>query len=59
MHKIAGEKHLVTGALTSYGALTAGIAQPGVWAEQPRRLAGLTGERLVEMDQSGVDTAVP
>ena len=58
MRKIALEEHFVTDALASYGASTAGIAQPGVWAEASRRLLDLTDERLAEMDSSGVDVAV-
>ncbi len=58
MRTIALEEHFVTEALTGYGASTAGVAQPHVWAEASRRLLDLTGERLAEMDTSGVDVAV-
>ena len=58
MRKIALEEHFVTEALASYGASTAGIAQPQVWAEASRRLLDLTGERIELMDAAGVDMAV-
>ncbi|WP_375502518.1 amidohydrolase family protein [uncultured Jatrophihabitans sp.] len=58
MRKIALEEHFVTEELAGYGAATATIAQPEVWREASRRLLDLTGERLAEMDRSGVDVAV-
>jgi 2,3-dihydroxybenzoate decarboxylase len=58
MRKVALEEHFVTEALTAYGASTAGIAQPHVWAEASRRLLDLAGERLAEMDAAGVDFSV-
>ena len=58
MRKIALEEHFVTEALAFYGASTATIAQPGVWAEASRRLLDLTGERIEGMDAAGLDVAV-
>jgi 2,3-dihydroxybenzoate decarboxylase len=55
---IALEEHFVTPDLAGYGASTATIAQPGVWAEASRRLLDLTAERIPQMDASGVDVAV-
>ncbi len=58
MRTIALEEHFVTPDLAGYGASTATIAQPGVWAEASRRLLDLTAERIAEMDASGIDVAV-
>jgi 2,3-dihydroxybenzoate decarboxylase len=58
MRTIGLEEHFVTPALAGYGAGTAGIAQPHVWAEASRRLLDLTGERLAEMDDAGLDVQV-
>jgi 2,3-dihydroxybenzoate decarboxylase len=58
MRTIGLEEHFVTPALAGYGAGTAGIAQPHVWAEASRRLLDLTGERLAEMDGAGLDVQV-
>jgi 2,3-dihydroxybenzoate decarboxylase len=58
MRTIGLEEHFVTPALAGYGAGTAGIAQPHVWAEASRRLLDLTGERLAEMDSAGLDVQV-
>ena len=58
MRIIALEEHFVTSALAHYGASTADIAQPKVWAEASRRLLDLTGERLEIMDAAGLDVAV-
>jgi 2,3-dihydroxybenzoate decarboxylase len=58
MRKVALEEHFVTEALAAYGASTAGVAQPHVWAEASRRLLDLAGERLAEMDAAGVDFSV-
>lgn len=58
MRTIGLEEHFVTPELAAYGAGTASIAQPGVWAEASRRLLDLTGERLVGMDAAGLDMQV-
>ncbi|MER5348695.1 amidohydrolase family protein [Streptomyces mirabilis] len=58
MRKIALEEHFVTEALAPYGASTAGVAQPHVWAAASRQLLDLTDQRLQEMDSAGVDVAV-
>lgn len=58
MRTIGLEEHFVTSELSTYGAGTASIAQPGVWAEASRRLLDLTGERLVGMDAAGLDMQV-
>lgn len=52
------EEHFVTPELEGYGAGTATIAQPGMWAEASRRLLDLTGERLAAMDAAGLDMQV-
>ncbi|WP_214405718.1 amidohydrolase family protein [Pseudonocardia lacus] len=58
MRTIGLEEHFVTEELAGYGASSAGIAQPGVWAEASRRLLDLTGERLAGMDAAGLDVQV-
>lgn len=58
MRTIGLEEHFVTPELASYGAGTASIAQPSVWAEASRRLLDLTGERLRQMDAAGLDVQV-
>jgi 2,3-dihydroxybenzoate decarboxylase len=58
MRTIGLEEHFVTEELAAYGAGTATIAQPGVWAEASRRLLDLTGERLAGMDAAGLDVQV-
>lgn len=58
MRTIGVEEHFVTPELAGYGAGTATIAQPGVWEEASRRLLDLTGERIAEMDASGLDVQV-
>lgn len=58
MRTIGLEEHFVTPDLAAYGAGTASIAQPRVWAEASRRLLDLTEERLALMDTSGLDVQV-
>src|ERR1700754_1099658 len=58
MRTIGLEEHFVTAELAGYGAGTATIAQPGVWAEASRRLLDLTAERMHEMDDAGLDVQV-
>ncbi|MGH9086919.1 MAG: amidohydrolase family protein [Acidimicrobiales bacterium] len=58
MRKIALEEHFVTEELAHYGASTAGVAQPGVWAEASRRLLDVSGARIAEMDAAGIDVQV-
>lgn len=58
MRKIALEEHFVTEALAPYGASTAGVAQPAVWAEASRRLLEVSDERLAAMDAAGIDLQV-
>jgi 2,3-dihydroxybenzoate decarboxylase len=58
MRTIGLEEHFVTPELEGYGAGTATIAQPGVWEEASRRLLDLTGERIAEMDATGLDVQV-
>jgi 2,3-dihydroxybenzoate decarboxylase len=58
MRTIGLEEHFVTEELAGYGAGTAAIAQPGVWAEASRRLLDLTAERLPAMDAAGLDVQV-
>jgi 2,3-dihydroxybenzoate decarboxylase len=58
MRTVGLEEHFVTPELAGYGAGTATIAQPGVWEEASRRLLDLTGERIAEMDASGLDVQV-
>ena len=50
MRTIGLEEHFVTEELAGYGAGTATIAEPHVWAEMSRRLLDLTGRgpRLTE-----------
>ncbi len=58
MRMIGLEEHFVTEELAAYGAGTAKLAQPHVWAEASRRLLDLTGERLEVMDAAGLDVQV-
>lgn len=58
MRMIGLEEHFVTEELARYGAGTAKLAQPKVWAEASRRLLDLTGERLEVMDAAGLDVQV-
>lgn len=58
MRTVGLEEHFVTPELAEYGARTATVAQPGVWEEASRRLLDLTGERIAEMDRSGLDVQV-
>ncbi|QJY49240.1 amidohydrolase family protein [Pseudonocardia broussonetiae] len=58
MRTIGLEEHFVTEELAGYGAGTATIAQPHVWAEASRRLLDLTAERLPGMDAAGLDVQV-
>lgn len=58
MRMIGLEEHFVTEELAAYGAGTAKLAQPQVWAEASRRLLDLTGERLEVMDAAGLDVQV-
>ena len=58
MRTIGLEEHFVTPELAAYGAGTARLAQPHVWAEASRRLLDLTGERLEVMDAAGLDVQV-
>ena len=58
MRMIGLEEHFVTDELAAYGAGTAKLAQPDVWAEASRRLLDLTGERLDVMDAAGLDMQV-
>ena len=58
MRTIGIEEHFVTEELASYGAGTAEIAQPRVWAEASRRLLDRTAERLPGMDAAGLDVQV-
>ena len=58
MRMIGLEEHFVTEELAGYGAGTATIAQPHVWAEASRRLLDLTEERLPAMDAAGLDVQV-
>lgn len=58
MRTVGLEEHFVTSELERYGAGTATIAQPGVWADASRRLLDLTGARIAEMDVTGLDVQV-
>ncbi len=58
MRKIALEEHFVTPDLVGYGSTTSSIAQPQAWADASRRLLDLTGERLDQMDEHGLDMQV-
>lgn len=58
MRKIALEEHFVTPDLVGYGSTTSSIAQPQAWAAASRRLLDLTGERLDQMDEHGLDMQV-
>lgn len=58
MRTIGLEEHFVSPELAAYGAGTAKLAQPQVWAEASRRLLDLTGERLEIMDAAGLDVQV-
>ncbi len=58
MRVIGLEEHFVTDELAAYGAGTAKLAQPAVWAAASRRLLDLTGERLEVMDAAGLDMQV-
>jgi 2,3-dihydroxybenzoate decarboxylase len=58
MRTIGLEEHFVTPALAAYGAGSASIAQPAVWAEASRRLLDLGAERLAGMDAAGLDVQV-
>lgn len=58
MRTIGLEEHFVTPELAGYGAGTASIAQPAVWAEASRRLLDVAGERLAAMDAAGLDVQV-
>jgi 2,3-dihydroxybenzoate decarboxylase len=58
MRTIGLEEHFVTEELAGYGAGTATIATPAVWAEASRRLLDLTAERLPGMDAAGLDMQV-
>jgi 2,3-dihydroxybenzoate decarboxylase len=58
MRLIGLEEHFVTVELAGYGANTATIAQPEVWAQASRRLLDLTAERLPAMDAAGLDVQV-
>ena len=58
MRTIGLEEHFVTEELAGYGAGTATIAEPHVWAEMSRRLLDLTGARLERMDAAGLDVQV-
>lgn len=58
MRVVGLEEHFVTVELAAYGAGTAKLAQPSIWAEASRRLLDLTGERLEVMDAAGLDVQV-
>lgn len=58
MRKIALEEHFVTEELEGYGASTASVTQPEVWAEASRRLLDVAAARLAEMDAAGIDIQV-
>ncbi len=58
MRKIALEEHFVTEELAAYGASTAAVAQPDVWAGASRRLLDVAERRLAEMDEAGIDLQV-
>jgi 2,3-dihydroxybenzoate decarboxylase len=58
MRTIALEEHFVTADLAGYGASSATIAPPDVWARASRQLLDITGERLERMDAAGLDLAV-
>ena len=58
MRTIGLEEHFVTEELAPYGAGTATIAEPHVWAEASRRLLDLAAERLPAMDAAGLDVQV-
>src|SRR6185295_6038873 len=58
MRTIGLEEHFVTEELAAYGAGTATVAQPQVWAEASRRLLDFTADRLPAMDAAGVDVQV-
>jgi|SRR4051794_10414833 len=55
---IALEEHFTTPELAAYGAGTASIAQPGVWAEALRMLQDVSADRLSLMDKAGLDVQV-
>ena len=58
MRTIGLEEHFGTEELAAYGAGTATVAQPQVWAEASRRMLDLTADRLPAMDAAGVDVQV-
>jgi 2,3-dihydroxybenzoate decarboxylase len=58
MRTIALEEHFVTADLARYGASSATIAPPDIWARASRRLLDITGERVAMMDAAGLDLAV-
>ena len=58
MRTIALEEHFVTPGLAAYGASSATIAPPDIWARASRRLLDITGERMAMMNEAGVDLAV-
>jgi 2,3-dihydroxybenzoate decarboxylase len=58
MRTIALEEHFVTADLAAYGASSATIAPPDIWARASRQLLDITGERVATMDAAGLDMAV-
>jgi 2,3-dihydroxybenzoate decarboxylase len=58
MRTIALEEHFVTSDLAAYGASSATIAPPDIWARASRQLLDITGERVALMDAAGLDLAV-
>ena len=58
MRTIALEEHFVTADLARYGASSATIAPPDIWARASRQLLDITGERVAIMDAAGLDMAV-
>ena len=58
MKTIGLEETFVTPELEGYGATSAKVAQPGIWAEVARRLLDLSDERVAAMDEAGLDLAV-
>ena len=58
MRTIALEEHFVTADLARYGASSATIAPPDIWARASRQLLDITGERVAMMDAAGLDLAV-
>lgn len=58
MRTIALEEHFTTEQMAAYGANTASIAQPGVWATAFSQLLDVSEARIAAMDAAGLDMQV-